>query len=74
MLFYLFIRYRFVIIPDMLKNAPMFKNVDKSQRGAGEQAMKTRILRERIGRGRGSGNPQRGGWCDSMKIFNFLFV
>ncbi|KAI6206313.1 Small nuclear ribonucleoprotein Sm D3 [Aphelenchoides besseyi] len=55
---------RFVILPDMLKNAPMFKNIGRAQKGAqgmglgGIQAP----TRGRGGafRGRGRGAPGRG--------------
>merc|ERR1719495_2642796 len=59
-------KIRFVILPDMLKNAPMFKKMLASQKqtmGRGKSA----ILRGQIarggrgGRGRGFGDRGRGG-------------
>ncbi|CAD5235044.1 unnamed protein product [Bursaphelenchus xylophilus] len=65
---------RFVILPDMLKNAPMFKNIGRAQKGAigmGQGGIQppTRgrggAFRARGGRGGGGpprGGPMRGGF------------
>ncbi|KAK6620593.1 small nuclear ribonucleoprotein Sm D3 [Polyplax serrata] len=56
-------KIRFLILPDMLKNAPMFKRVQKGSGGAGRG--KSAILRAQAARGRGRGTGsapnQRGG-------------
>ncbi|TRY63001.1 hypothetical protein TCAL_15253 [Tigriopus californicus] len=63
-------KVRFLILPDMLKNAPMFKNMGRGGRGAGNTGSagrgKSAILRAQAaasrGRGRGFGGPPgRGG-------------
>lgn len=57
---------RFVIVPDMLKNAPMFKRVDPRKstgKGIGlgrGRATVARAQRSRGGRGRGGGGGDRG--------------
>jgi len=56
-------KIRFLILPDMLKNAPMLKNVDKnkSQGQAGQAGRgKSAILRAQAARGRGRGMPGGG--------------
>jgi small nuclear ribonucleoprotein D3 len=54
-------KIRFIILPDMLKNAPMFKNLKgpKSSQGRG----KTAIIRASVNRGAGAaaGRGGRGG-------------
>lgn len=59
-------KIRFLILPDMLKNAPMFKKVQG--RGGGAGRGKSAILRAQAARGRGrsfgggrGGPPGRGG-------------
>jgi len=57
-------KIRFLIIPDMLKNAPMLKGLaDKSKQQQGNKpAMgKSAILRTQAARGRGRGGPMDGG-------------
>ncbi|XP_037093051.1 small nuclear ribonucleoprotein Sm D3-like [Pollicipes pollicipes] len=58
-------KVRFLILPDMLKNAPMFKNF-KGQKGptGGAGRGKSAILRAQAARGRGrsGGFRGRGGW------------
>ena len=54
---------RFIVLPDMLKNAPMFKNIGRAQKGAhgmglGGAAPRGRGSAFRGGRG---GGPMRGG-------------
>ncbi|XP_026466250.1 small nuclear ribonucleoprotein Sm D3 isoform X2 [Ctenocephalides felis] len=51
-------KIRFLILPDMLKNAPMFKKQGSKAGGAGRG--KSAILRAQA-RGRGRGMPVRGG-------------
>jgi len=52
-------KIRFLILPDMLKNAPMFKRVQSKGGGAGGAGRgKSAILRAQAARGRGRG---RGG-------------
>ncbi|XP_033123494.1 small nuclear ribonucleoprotein Sm D3-like [Antedon mediterranea] len=46
-------KIRFLILPDMLKNAPMFKT--KQNKGAGAGRGKSAILRAQAARGRGRG-------------------
>lgn len=55
-------KIRFLILPDMLKNAPMFKNNKGAKPAAGRG--KSGILRaQAAGRGRGGGRGAgRGGW------------
>jgi len=57
-------KIRFVILPDMLKNAPMFKKMLASQKGSmgrGKSSMlQGQIARGRGGRGRGFGGGDRG--------------
>jgi len=58
---------RFVILPDMLKNAPMFKNIGRAQKGAQGMGLgglnQGAPTRGRGGafRGRGRGGSTRGG-------------
>jgi len=52
-------KVRFMILPDMLKNAPMFKRVQGRGGGAGAGRGKSAILRAQAARGRGRGG--RGG-------------
>ncbi|KAG8237945.1 hypothetical protein J437_LFUL016290 [Ladona fulva] len=53
-------KIRFLILPDMLKNAPMFKR--QGQKGTGGAGRgKSAILRAQAARGRGRGRG-RGGW------------
>jgi len=52
-------KIRFLILPDMLKNAPMFKKVQG--RGGGAGRGKSAILRAQAARGRGRGGGGRGG-------------
>jgi len=58
-------KVRFMILPDMLKNAPMLKNLSTRGRGGGAQRGKGAILGAQAGaggRGRGRGGPgDRGG-------------
>uniref|UniRef100_A0A914DNL7 Small nuclear ribonucleoprotein Sm D3 n=3 Tax=Acrobeloides nanus TaxID=290746 RepID=A0A914DNL7_9BILA len=54
---------RFLILPDMLKNAPMFKNIGRAQRGAVGMGLGDRQPVAPRGRGsafRGRGGPPRG--------------
>ncbi len=57
--------FRFLILPDMLKNAPMFKNMGRSRGAANTGAAgrgKSAILRAQAARGRGRGGfGDRGG-------------
>lgn len=55
-------KIRFLILPDMLKNAPMFKNKSGNKSGTAGRG-KSAILRAQAarGRGRGSGGPGGGG-------------
>ena len=59
-------KIRFMILPDMLKNAPMFKNMGgRGGRGGGGPRGKSAILRAQAGaggRGRGRGGPDSGGF------------
>uniref|UniRef100_A0A914XTJ7 Small nuclear ribonucleoprotein Sm D3 n=1 Tax=Plectus sambesii TaxID=2011161 RepID=A0A914XTJ7_9BILA len=50
-------KIRFMILPDMLKNAPMFKNIGRAQRGAVGMGMGDGGV---VGRGRGRGVFRRG--------------
>ncbi|XP_034236330.1 small nuclear ribonucleoprotein Sm D3 [Thrips palmi] len=52
-------KIRFLILPDMLKNAPMFKRQGKSGGAGGAGRGKSAILRAQAARGRGRGS--RGG-------------
>merc|ERR1711976_195899 len=64
-------KIRFLILPDMLKNAPMFKNMGRGRGAAagtgGASRGKSAILRAQAARGRGRAvpggmpNPRRGG-------------
>ena len=53
--------FRFLILPDMLKNAPMFKTMGRGGRGASNTGSagrgKSAILRAQAARGRGRGGP-----------------
>uniref|UniRef100_A0AC34RL68 Small nuclear ribonucleoprotein Sm D3 n=1 Tax=Panagrolaimus sp. JU765 TaxID=591449 RepID=A0AC34RL68_9BILA len=53
---------RFIVLPDMLKNAPMFKNIGRAQKGAHGMGLGGAAPRGRGSafRGRGAG-PPRGG-------------
>lgn len=54
-------KIRFLILPDMLKNAPMFKNIGRGRgggTGGGSAGRgKSAILRAQAARGRGRGGP-----------------
>uniref|UniRef100_U5EZK2 Small nuclear ribonucleoprotein Sm D3 n=1 Tax=Corethrella appendiculata TaxID=1370023 RepID=U5EZK2_9DIPT len=52
-------KIRFLILPDMLKNAPMFKKQGTKSGTAGRG--KSAILRAQVARGRGRGGPGQGG-------------
>ncbi|KAL4223627.1 Small nuclear ribonucleoprotein Sm D3 [Mactra antiquata] len=52
-------KIRFMILPDMLKNAPMFKKVQGKGQSAGRG--KSAILRAQAARGRGRGGGGGGG-------------
>nr|CAG4644517.1 EOG090X0NFO [Lepidurus arcticus] len=55
-------KIRFLILPDMLKNAPMFKRQgQKTGASAASGRGKSAILRAQAARGRGRGTPGRGG-------------
>uniref|UniRef100_A0A1B6D518 Small nuclear ribonucleoprotein Sm D3 n=1 Tax=Clastoptera arizonana TaxID=38151 RepID=A0A1B6D518_9HEMI len=55
-------KIRFLILPDMLKNAPMFKRHGNKAANAGAGRGKSAILRAQAARGRGRGGPPtRGG-------------
>ncbi|CAM0877616.1 unnamed protein product [Alopecurus aequalis] len=58
-------RVRFMIIPDMLKNAPMFKRLEARIRGKGSAIGVSRgravAMRPRAAGGRGGGPPVGGG-------------
>lgn len=58
-------KIRFLILPDMLKNAPMFKAGKQAKPGAAGRG-KSGILKMQAARGRGRGGPPqrggRGGW------------
>ncbi|PIK56488.1 putative small nuclear ribonucleoprotein Sm D3-like [Apostichopus japonicus] len=51
-------KIRFLILPDMLKNAPMFKKQPKGAAGRGKSA----ILRAQVAASRGRGRGERGGF------------
>ncbi|KAF4522175.1 hypothetical protein B566_EDAN007321 [Ephemera danica] len=54
-------KIRFLILPDMLKNAPMFKR--QGQKGTGGAGRgKSAILRAQAARGRGRGRGRGGSW------------
>ncbi|MFH4980501.1 hypothetical protein AB6A40_007210 [Gnathostoma spinigerum] len=53
-------KIRFMILPDMLKNAPMFKNIGRAQKGAIGMGMGDN-RDGRSGRGRGAAFRGRGG-------------
>ena len=56
-------KIRFLILPDMLKNAPMLKHMATRGRGMGADRGKSAILRNQAGaggRGRGMGGPGGG--------------
>merc|ERR1712062_23803 len=66
-------KIRFLILPDMLKNAPMFKNQGRGRGAAtgtgGASRGKSAILRAQAARGRGravGGGPPRGGGRGGM--------
>ncbi|MCJ8740880.1 hypothetical protein PDJAM_G00064180 [Pangasius djambal] len=51
-------KIRFLILPDMLKNAPMLKSVKNKNQGAGAGRGKAAILKAQVAaRGRGRGGP-----------------
>jgi len=52
-------KIRFLILPDMLKNAPMFKNKSGSKSGTAGRG-KSAILRAQAARGRGRAGPNQG--------------
>jgi len=52
-------KIRFVILPDMLKNAPMFKKMMASQKGSGARG-KSALLKAQVA-ARGRGDRGRGG-------------
>merc|ERR1719476_51563 len=55
-------KIRFVILPDMLKNAPMFKKMMASQKSSGVGRGKSALLKAQVAaRGRGSDRGGRGG-------------
>ncbi|XP_033747981.1 small nuclear ribonucleoprotein Sm D3-like isoform X1 [Pecten maximus] len=55
-------KIRFFILPDMLKNAPMFKRIQgRSGGGGGAGRGKSAILRAQAARGRGRGGGGGGG-------------
>lgn len=54
-------KIRFLILPDMLKNAPMFKNMTGRKGGAAGSG-KSAILRAQAARGRGRGGRGGRGW------------
>jgi len=51
-------KVRFIILPDMLRNAPMFKS--KMTMGGAAGRGKSGMIRSSVGRGRGRGAPQMG--------------
>ncbi|CAL4112282.1 unnamed protein product [Meganyctiphanes norvegica] len=58
-------KIRFMILPDMLKNAPMFKNMTGRGRGgaAGGGGGKSAMIRAQVARGgRGGGRGRGRGW------------
>jgi small nuclear ribonucleoprotein D3 len=56
-------KIRFLILPDMLKNAPMFANMTAGNRGRGSAGSgKSAILRAQAARGRGRGRGGGRGW------------
>jgi len=55
-------KVRFMILPDMLKNAPMFKNIQKgAQKAAGSGPPRGKAAAFKRGRGRGFGDRGGGG-------------
>ncbi|KAJ8870974.1 hypothetical protein PR048_027276 [Dryococelus australis] len=54
-------KIRFLILPDMLKNAPMFKRQGNKGGQGGAGRGKSAILRAQAARGRGRGGHGRGG-------------
>merc|ERR1719462_318631 len=59
-------KIRFVILPDMLKNAPMFKKMMASQKGSGVGRGKSALLKAQVAaRGRGD----RGGSTSGRGFF-----
>merc|ERR1719204_2369668 len=46
-------KIRFVILPDMLKNAPMFKEMLASQKSSGVGRGKSALRKAEVARGRG---------------------
>nr|QBH73196.1 small nuclear ribonucleoprotein sm d3 [Franklinothrips vespiformis] len=54
-------KIRFMILPDMLKNAPMFKRQGKTGGAGGAGRGKSAILRAQAARGRGRGTRSGGG-------------
>ncbi|CAB3364515.1 small nuclear ribonucleoprotein Sm D3 [Cloeon dipterum] len=54
-------KIRFLILPDMLKNAPMFKRQGQKGGGGAAGRGKSAILRAQAARGRGRGGRGRGG-------------
>ena len=56
-------KIRFLILPDMLKNAPMLRNLEKNKSGnqASAGRGKSAILRAQAARGRGRGMMPGGG-------------
>ncbi|XP_018025945.1 small nuclear ribonucleoprotein Sm D3-like [Hyalella azteca] len=56
-------KIRFLVLPDMLKNAPMFANMTAGNRGRGSAGSgKSAILRAQAARGRGRGRGGGRGW------------
>ncbi|KAL7828563.1 hypothetical protein SRHO_G00321970 [Serrasalmus rhombeus] len=54
-------KIRFLILPDMLKNAPMLKSMKNKNQAAGAGRGKAAILKAQVAaRGRGRGGPGRG--------------
>ncbi|CAN0331188.1 small nuclear ribonucleoprotein Sm D3 [Petromyzon marinus] len=53
-------KIRFLILPDMLKNAPMLKSVKNKNPSAGAGRGKAAILKAQVARGRGRGGFSRG--------------
>ncbi|OWF42281.1 small nuclear ribonucleoprotein Sm D3-like [Mizuhopecten yessoensis] len=65
-------KIRFFILPDMLKNAPMFKRIQgRSGGGGGAGRGKSAILRAQAarGRGRGGGSDRGGGRGGGGNVF-----
>eukprot|EP01089_Gocevia_fonbrunei_P004307 TRINITY_DN1432_c0_g1_i2.p2 TRINITY_DN1432_c0_g1~~TRINITY_DN1432_c0_g1_i2.p2 ORF type:complete len:142 (+),score=13.09 TRINITY_DN1432_c0_g1_i2:40-465(+) len=53
-------KIRFMILPDMLKNAPMFRNIDPSKVGGRGKGLGLQRALGGRGMGRGFGRPTRG--------------